>query len=235
MDKYLEIIHHPLTNVVLNIMVALLTLIMSLSFWKKRKKYENSSSWYNFGPGPLGGSRYKSTPQAVWADTLFVWFIVAALSFWMTTSTFWTNAQLLLLSAAMNISIIILLSDDNDISKNSTLEKSKLYVIIFSILFTISVFFHYSSTAVNIWYAGIIIYTAFIHFTRDYYFFENKLIGFALLMVAISFIIKTFPSIIPDNIEKVHPSYLFCAELQLIALLIIKRQAMKIQRVRGFI
>ena len=234
METYLEIIHHPLADFTLKIIVTLLTLMMGFSFRRKRTKYKNSSLWYNLGPGSLGGGYYESTPQATWASVLFIWFIVAVLGFWVPASAFWAKTQLVLLSVAMNFSIITLLLDDNDSSNNLIREKSKLYVIVLSILFTISVFFHFNSTAVNLWYAGIIAYTAYIHFTRNYYFSENKLIGVAMLLLVIALVIKTFPSIIPNSIDKLHPSRLFSPEIQIVALLIIKRQAMKVEKVRGF-
>lgn len=55
-----------------------------------------------------------------------------------------------------------------------------------------------------------------------------------MLLLVIALVIKTFPSIIPNSIDKLHPSRLFSPEIQIVALLIIKRQAMKVEKVRGF-
>lgn len=233
METYQTIINYPSINTILNGVIALLSLIIAYIFWKKRERYSSSSSWYNFGPGALGGGSTKSTPQATWASALFLWFVISMLNIWEPTTQFWIRTEIVIYAIATNVFTASLLLDDE--GHWDRINRNFLVVagMILSLLFVVSVFFHYNLTVITIWFLAMLLFTIFMIVTRDYYSTAHKIIGFCLLLLALSVIVNKFPSLIPQNIVTTIPPFLLSAGLQLIALLLLIYPVKQLTYVRG--
>ena len=233
METYNTIINHPSINTALNGFIALLSLIIAYIFWRKRERYHSSSSWYNFGPGALGGGSMKSTPQGTWATALFLWFVISLLNIWDPTTQFWIRTEIVIYALATNAITLVLLLDEE--GHWDWIDRNLLVVacMILSLLFIVSVFFHYNFTAVNLWFVAMLLFTIFMIVTRDYYYTAHKIIGFCLLLIVLSVLANTFPSQIPKKIVANVPLFLLSAGLQFIALILLIYPVKQLTYVRG--
>lgn len=219
METYQTIINYPSINIILNGIIALLSLIIAYIFWRKRERYSSSSSWYNFGPGALGGGSMKSTPQSTWATALFLWFVITILNIWEPSTQFWIRTEMVIYAITTNAITLVLLLDDQ--GHWDWMDRNLLVVgcMVLSLLFIVSVFFHYNPTAIKLWFVAMLLFAIFMIVTRDYHYTAHKIIGFSLLLVVLSVLINTFPRLIPKNIVENIPPFLLSTGLQFVALL----------------